>query len=99
MKGEKYRFSFSVTFIVIMIFVWGMISSVPFALGEEEKKDLPPRAISIAPAYPGVVVPQGDDVSIDLKVTNGGRQDENIYVALTSIPKGWNARIKTYSFE
>jgi len=99
MKGEKYRFSFSVTFIVIMIFVWGMISSVPFALGEEEKKDLPPRAISIAPAYPGVVVPQGDDVSIDLKVTNGGRQDENIYVALTSIPKGWNARIKTYSFD
>ncbi|MDY7036902.1 MAG: NEW3 domain-containing protein [Thermodesulfobacteriota bacterium] len=64
----------------------------------EEKKDLPPRKISISPEYTGVVIPEGEDVSIDLTVANGGRQDENIEITLSSIPKGWTAWIKTYNF-
>ncbi len=70
----------------------------PSAFGEKEKKDLPPRAISVSPEYTGVVVPQGENVSIDLIVSNNGRKDENVDVQLTSIPKGWKAWIKTYDF-
>jgi uncharacterized membrane protein len=66
--------------------------------GEEKKKDLPPRAISIAAEYTGVVVPVGEKVSLDLTVTNGGRQDEDIEVTIPSVPKGWKAKISTYSF-
>jgi uncharacterized membrane protein len=65
---------------------------------EERKRDLPPRAISIAPEYTGVVVPKGESLSLDLTVTNGGRQDESIEVSIPSVPQGWSARIKTYSF-
>jgi uncharacterized membrane protein len=76
-----------------------LLSLSPIALGEEKKKDLPERGISLFPEYTGVIVPAGEDVSIDLIVTNRGRRDENIELTLTSIPKGWNARIKTYAFD
>lgn len=70
------------------------------ARGEEkEKKDLPPRAIEVAPEYTGVIVPEGEDVSIDVTVANNGRQDEFIELSLTEVPEGWNGRIKTYSFD
>jgi len=51
----------------------------------------------VALEYTGVVISEGEDISIDVKVTNRGRQDENIDLTVTSIPKGWNAWIKTYN--
>lgn len=69
------------------------------ALSEEKKRDLPQRAISIAPEYTGIVVSKGESVSIDLTVANGGREDESIEVAIPTVPQGWNAKIKTYSFD
>jgi uncharacterized membrane protein len=74
------------------------IPPATLASNEEKKKDLPPRAISVSPEYTGVVVTKGESVSVDLSVTNGGRQDENIEISVPSVPKGWKARIKTYSF-
>ncbi len=74
--------------------------SPPSVRGDEkEKKDLPPRAIEVAPEYTGVIVPAGEDVSIDLNVTNKGRSDEFVDLSVTHVPKGWKARIKTYSFD
>jgi uncharacterized membrane protein len=52
----------------------------------------------MAPEYPGVIIPPGEDVSMDLILYNKGRADENIDVEVTSKPKGWKARVKTYSF-
>lgn len=80
-----------------------MVLLTPFlaarALSEEKKRDLlPPRAISIAPEYTGIVSSKGESISIDLTVANGGRQDESIEVALPTIPEGWSAKIRTYSF-
>ncbi|MBN2061200.1 MAG: hypothetical protein JW882_12375 [Deltaproteobacteria bacterium] len=66
---------------------------------EESKKELPLRAMSIAPLYPIVIVPEEEDVSVDIIVRNGGRQDETIGLSITSIPKGWNAWFKTYNFK
>jgi len=93
----------SVFFIVLAFFVtfalWGSVIPVSSARAADEKKDLPPRAMSIAFAYPGIILQQGDDASVDLDVKNGGRADEDIDFTFKSVPKGWDAVIKTYSFE
>ena len=66
---------------------------------EKEKKDTrPERGMSVAFEYPGVVINTGDDAIVDLIITNKGRRDENIYLTITSSPKGWETKIKTYSF-
>ena len=72
---------------------------VPWGHAEESKKELPAREIMVAPEYPSVVVVQDDDVSVDMIVRNGGRQGETIDLTLTSVPKGWKAWFKTYSFK
>ncbi|MBN2033618.1 MAG: hypothetical protein JW836_10100 [Deltaproteobacteria bacterium] len=89
------------TGMVLFVFaLWAVLLFPGGAMGDEkEKKDLPPRAIEVAPEYTGVIVPVGDDVSVDLTVANKGRKDEFIDLSLTQIPEGWTARIKTYSFD
>ncbi len=96
MRCSKGCFSFFVATIGFCLILGGLTS--PVFGHEEEKKDLPPRSISVAPEYSGVIVDQGEDVSIDLKVYNKGRQDEIIELMLPSVPKGWTATVKTYSF-
>jgi uncharacterized membrane protein len=93
-RNGSFRFSL----IIFLIAIWLVGSLSSSAFGEEKKKDLPARGISVSPEYTGVIVSEGEDVSIDLIVTNRGRSDENIDLTLTSIPKGWKAWIKTYSF-
>jgi len=86
--------------LMMALLFWVFLFPKPFAYAEEDKdKDLPPRAISIAPEYTGVVVPEGEDVSIDLTVRNGGRQNEDIDLKVTAAPKDWKAWIKSYSFQ
>jgi uncharacterized membrane protein len=93
MKLSKGGFSFYVGIIGLCLIAGGLIFP---AYGHE--KDLPPRAISVAPEYSGVIVSQGENVSVDLKVFNKGRQDEIIELTVPSVPKGWTATVKTYSF-
>ncbi len=85
--------------MVLGVLLCGMTVLLPSAFADETKKDLPPRKIVVAPEYPSIVVPEGEDVSVDLTVRNGGRQDEIIDLSITSVPKGWKAWIKTYSFK
>ena len=99
MKGMRGVFSFILVLFISTVFVSGMLLSTPLAYGAEKEKDLPPRSIALAPEYTGVVLPEGDDLSVDLEVYNRGRADENINLTLTTVPKGWKASIKTYSFE
>lgn len=101
MKGKWNGFSFFMLFVALMVFAWLIPSGLSVAYGEDEerKKNLPPRAISIAPEYTGVIVTEGDDVSLDIKVKNGGQSDENIELTIPKIPEGWKARIKTYSYD
>jgi uncharacterized membrane protein len=87
-------FAFTV-FVAVSLF---LIFSGTSASEETKKKKLPERGISVSPEYTGVIVSQDEDVSIDLIVTNRGRRDENIDLTVTSIPKGWKAWVKTYSF-
>jgi len=66
---------------------------------EEEEEERPPRAIGVYPQYPGVIVAKGEEVNMDITVANNGKSDEDVLVKLTSIPEGWKARIKTYSYD
>jgi uncharacterized membrane protein len=88
------------TLIVILTFVLGTAVLCPASAAEQtDKKDTrPERGLSVAFEYPGVVINQGDDASVDLIVTNKGRRDETISFTITTSPKGWETRIKTYSF-
>jgi uncharacterized membrane protein len=96
---KRIGFSGLAAMISFVILAWALSATVSPALGEEKKKrDLPPRAMFIAPEYTGVVVPEGEDVSMDLTVRNGGRQDEYVNLELTAIPKGWDAQIRSYRF-
>lgn len=98
MRRKRQGFSFFVFSMIVMAIVSSMFYSTPPVYGDEKKRDLPPRAISVAPEYTGVIVAEGEDVSIDLTVANKGRQDEDIELSLIDVPKGWTAWIKTYSY-
>jgi uncharacterized membrane protein len=65
---------------------------------QDNEKNRPARLISMATEYPGVEVPAGEDVSMDIIFHNRGRSDENVEVWLSGIPTGWKAKIKTYRF-
>jgi uncharacterized membrane protein len=99
MKGMRGVFSSILVLFVFTISILGMLVSTPLAYGAEKEKDLPPRGIALAPEFTGVILPAGDDLSLDVEVFNRGRADEDIDVSLTTVPKGWKAFIKTYSFE
>jgi len=90
MRGTRFGFSIIIALFMTLA-LWGSGISVTAVQGAEDKKDLPPRAISIAPAYTGVIVPEGDDASVDLDVKNGGRQDEDIEISFTTVPENWDA--------
>lgn len=62
------------------------------------QRDMPERLIEMAAEHPGVEVPPGEDVSIDIVFHNKGRLDETVNVWIGEQPKGWKARIKTYRY-
>ncbi len=65
---------------------------------EKDRKELPERAVSVAPEYTGVSIERDTELSLDLVVTNGGRKDEDINLKVTTVPEGWRAWVKTYSY-
>jgi uncharacterized membrane protein len=99
MKGMKGVLSFILVLSIFTFFVSGMLPSTSLTYGQEKEKALPPRSIAVAPEYSGVILPAGEDLSLDIEVYNQGRANEDIDISLTQVPKGWKASIKTYSFE
>jgi uncharacterized membrane protein len=100
MKGKRDNLWLLTAMVFFVFAMWTALLLPPGARGEEkDKKDLPPRAISVAPEYTGVIVPAGENVSIDITVANQGRQDEFIELSLPKVPEGWRGRIKTYRFD
>ena len=83
-----------------MIVAIGLVSALmsPALAAEKEKDTRPERGISVAFEYPGVVINKGDDVTVDVKIANKGRRDESISFTTIAAPKGWETKLKTYSF-
>lgn len=81
---------------IIVLFLFHTFSA--FGKEVEDQKSLPERSISISPEYTSILITKGDNVSLDLNVMNGGRSNEEIDLSLPSIPAGWNAGLRSYSF-
>jgi uncharacterized membrane protein len=71
--------------------------SLCFAKDDDENR--PERLVEMAIEYPGVEVPQEEDVTMDIIFYNKGKTDENIEVRIKEKPQGWDARVKTYRFD
>jgi len=95
-RGHNISIFFSSVVIPILLV---MFYAMPTASGDENKKQLPAREISVSPEYTGIIVQEGEDVSLDFTIKNGGRNDENIELVIPSVPEGWKAKFKTYSFD
>ena len=81
--------------VVTMCFI---IVSFQSAVVADEKDKRPPRAVEIYPEYPGVVVSQDEAVKMDIRVANKGRADEDVLLEVTTVPKGWKAQIRAFTF-
>ena len=101
MKSKWYGFSLLTGRILFMIFLWGLPASGPFAYADEKddhKKDLPQRDIHVATEFTGIIITEGEDVSMDISVFNRGKQDEAIEISFPTVPTGWEVWTQTYSF-
>ncbi len=84
----------------IAAFLAGLLLSAA-AVANAQKADSatrPERSLVMAAEYPGIVMPQGKEVNMDLTFFNKGRTDETVDVRVVQKPDGWKARIKTYRF-
>ena len=68
--------------------------SLPAAAADKK----PDRLITMALEYPGVEIPAGDDVSMDVIFYNRGKRNENVEVKVAQQPDNWKVRLKTYRF-
>jgi uncharacterized membrane protein len=83
----------------LILMVWITQSFfVAYGKDDQNKKENPDRLVTMAAEYPGVVVPQGEEVSIDLIFHNKGQRGEAVNVWIAEKPDGWKARIKTYRY-
>lgn len=96
-REEMERYKLARVAIAICSMTLAVLSQMHPALAEQEKRPL--RSIQMAAEYPGVVVAQGEDVSMDLIFHNKGRTDENVFISLSEVPDGWKAKVKTYRFK
>ncbi len=68
--------------------------------GQEEtgREVKPDRLVTMAAEYPGVILPKGETLSLDLIFQNQGKLGESVDVWIAEKPEGWDAKIKTYRY-
>lgn len=59
----------------------------------------PYRDLSFGIEYPGIEVPPGEQVSVDLAFYNNGSVPETVNVRTADAPESWSTRIKTYKYD
>jgi len=91
-----YRMALAASIAALILFF--ATATVGAAEDARAKADRPDRGISLIPEYTQLLIPVGENVRLDLTVANRGRRDENVLLALTSVPKGWRAAIKGGQF-
>lgn len=97
LKMINTLFSFLFVFVSLsLILMYPSLNYGDEKKDENEKK--PERLIEMAVEYPIIIVPQKEEVSMDIIFHNKGRSNEDVEVWIDSQPKGWKAKIKTYKF-
>lgn len=86
--------------LLFMIFV--TIVALPFYQGtcfaQKEAEQKPERLVTMAVEYPGIELPAGEDVEMDIIFHNTGKSAENVDVWVAKAPDDWKTVIKTYKF-
>jgi uncharacterized membrane protein len=95
MRSDRLPSAASIALVMICGLV--MFQLPGYALEEEAAK--PARSISMAVEFPGVEVPAGESVEMNLIFHNKGRSDETVKAWVADQPAGWKTRIKTYRFD
>ena len=62
--------------LITVMFLSALLGSPCFAV-EEEK---PERLITMAAEFPGIIVPTGEDVTMDIIFYNKGKRDEDVNI-------------------
>jgi len=93
-RGRGYLFCFFTVVAVFFLFQLSLYAEVN-TKGDEST---PSRLVTLAVEYPGIEVTQGQNINMNIILHNRGKQDENVQVWLSRVPKGWNAQIKTYQY-
>lgn len=87
-----------IIFVVVLGFIFSIWPYSADAKSEDNDEKKPERLLMMAVEYPGVVIPQEKDVSMDIIFYNKGRRDENVDVWIAEKPLGWKAKVKTYQY-
>ena len=98
MKKERTIRIPLIVFLVTMGLIFSQWPYISYGKDTEKEEKRPERLIEMAVEYPGIEVPIGEEVSMDIIFHNKGRSDENVDVWIANMPKGWEASIKTYRF-
>ncbi|MFN3534373.1 MAG: NEW3 domain-containing protein, partial [Desulfatiglandales bacterium] len=83
-----------VVLIVSLVFLFSPLS----LSAQESKKDLPERAILIAPEFYGIEINKDEPVSLDVSLINRGKKDEFVELSISELPENWKAYFKTFTF-
>ncbi len=98
MEREKKRLLFVIFVISFILFT--ISSGFP---AEQKKKiedyeKIPERSLSMAAEFPGVEVPPGESVNMNITFFNRGRRTEALKVMIISKPENWRARLKSETY-
>lgn len=78
--------------LALMVLAWTSSARAT----EDKARDLPPRDLTVALQFPGLIIAAGDSVRVDLVVRNNGRSNETIVFAPIQGPEGWSTSIKGF---
>ncbi len=96
-KTRSYRFCLLVMVALGLVFS-GWASMAAETKKKEDVENRPERSIQMSAEFPGVEVPPGQTVTMNLLFDNKGRTNENVDVSIAAIPKGWKARLKSEQY-
>ena len=94
----KIHLSMRALAILLGVFISMNVTVSDTIAAENDTSRKPARLITMALEYPGIEIPIGDDISMDVIFHNKGRSDEDVDVAITAKPEGWQALVKTYKY-
>lgn len=96
-KAERALMSIFAVFLLVF-FISSFCLSAEAKKKAEDYEKLPERALSMAAEFPGIEVPPGEPVNMNITFFNRGKTTESLTLRVTSKPENWRTRFKTETF-